>query len=53
MTKKVAKANDHAWEKEHTPKIGRRRLIVAVCVYVVWVGFLAGIGANRWLGALQ
>ena len=40
MTKQPAKVDDHAWEKEHAPKIGKRRLIVAISVYAVWVGFL-------------
>lgn len=53
MTQKTAKANDHAWEKEHAPKVGRQRLIVAACVYLIWVGFLVAVGANRWFGALQ
>lgn len=46
-------SDDHAWEKQYAPKIGRGRLIATVVVFGLWIAFLAYISINRWFGALQ
>jgi len=46
--------DDHAWEKEYAPKIGRGRVILTLVVYAIFLLGLAAIAAQRWFfGALQ
>jgi hypothetical protein len=53
MSSSNGKPGEYAWEKELAPKISRGRLGAAVAVYVVWLGFLAFLSAERWFGSLQ
>ncbi len=53
MARTAAPRDDHAWEKEKAPKIGRPRMILAIAVYLVWIGILVSFGAVRWFGALH
>ena len=47
-------ADDHAWEKEFAPKIGRGRVILSVVVYTIFLLGLGAIAAQRWFfGGLQ
>lgn len=46
-------ANDHAWEKELAPKIGRGRLVATIVIFGLWIAFLAYLSIDRWYGSLQ
>ncbi len=46
--------DDHAWEKQYAPKIGRGRVILTLAVYGIFLLGLAAIATQRWFfGALQ
>jgi len=46
--------DDHAWEKEYAPKVGRGRVILTLVVYGIFLLGLAAIATQRWFfGALQ
>lgn len=53
MTTRAARNDDHAWEKEHAPKIGRSRVLLAAAFWLAWIGFLVWVGFDRWFGTLQ
>lgn len=53
MTPKARPAQIANWEKEDAPPPPRRHIVVAAVVYLVWLGFLAVLAAQRWLGVLQ
>lgn len=46
-------ADDHSWEKEYAPKIGRSRVILVLTIYAIWLAGLGAIAAQRWFGSLQ
>jgi len=41
------------WEKLHAPKITRGHVVAGAAVYLIWLGFLGVLAAQRWLGALH
>lgn len=53
MTSQTAKNEDHAWEKEHAPKIGRSKVILTAAIWLAWIGFLSWFAFTRWFGILQ
>lgn len=53
MTTQAARNDDHSWEKEDAPKIGRSRVVLATAVWLAWIAFLMYVGFNRWFGTLQ
>ena len=52
-TTRTAKNDDHAWEKEFAPKIGRNRVILSLSVWALWIAFLLYFAFTRWFGTLQ
>jgi len=52
MPKKTPPAEED-WEKKYAPKVRRIHIMLISTVYVLWLGFLAVMAAQRWLGALQ
>ena len=53
MSAQPIPAGDYGWEKEHAPRITRKKVLLAVGVYCVWLAFLATLAAIRWFGSLQ
>lgn len=46
--------DDHAWEKQYAPKVGRGRVILSLSVYALFLLGLGAIAAQRWFfGSLQ
>lgn len=53
MSKPKQNHDDHSWEKQYAPKVGRGRVVLVFTVYFAFVGFLAFLTAQRWFGDLH
>ncbi|MFQ5423364.1 MAG: hypothetical protein ACE5F9_05225 [Phycisphaerae bacterium] len=53
MTVSPKSSAGETWETEDAPHVTRRSIVVSATIYGVWLLFLAGLAAQRWLGSLQ